>query len=277
MAVNRVVFISYFVLLFSVTLCAQEKAATEAVKFTSGYVNVNGIKIFYKEAGTGNPVLFLHGGLGTSEEHFSHQLEEFGKSFRVITMHTRGHGKSEFDNVAFSYELFSDDVYAFIQQMKIDSLDIVGFSDGGIVGAILAARHPGLVKKLVLIGANANTEAIKPEAIAWVNGWDMVKMTTLIKQSFNEHPMPGKLSDFVLRMQKLFLTAPNLTDNDLKKIGCPTLIIAGDNDLIKSEHQQYLRAMISNSSLCILPNTGHDAQIEQFEVVNRFIFEFLKK
>lgn len=274
----RITFIiSCIVLLFSATIYAQDKAATDSTTFTSGYVTINGIRIFYKEAGTGSPLLFLHGGLGTSEEHFSNQLTAFSTLHRVITLHTRGHGKSGFDDKEFSYALFADDTYEFLRQKGIDSIDIIGFSDGGIIGAILAAKYPGLVKRLVLIGANATPEAIKPSAIAWIKGWNIDKMTSFIKQTFNEHPMPDKLSDYVVRMQKLFLTEPNLGDTDLKKINCPALIIAGDNDLIKTEHQLYLHSVIPASHLCILPNTGHDAQIEQHQVVNMFIRKFLKR
>lgn len=270
----------FFLLFFCLKISFAQSPSSPAPHLentgTSGYVKINGIKLFYKEIGKGAPILFLHGGLGTSEEHFSSQISAFSQSHRVITFHTRGHGKSEFDNTPFSYELFADDTYKFLQEMKIDSIQIVGFSDGGIVGALLAIQHPKMVKKLVMIGANATTDAIKPETLAWVKGWNIGKMTAFVKRSFTEHPMPDKLEQFVQNMQRLFLEQPNLKDTELKSITCPVLLIAGDKDLIKTEHQLQLHQTIPDSRLCILPGTGHDAQIEQDEIVNKLLQAFLK-
>ena len=101
-------------------------------------------------------------------------------------------------------------------------------------------------------------------------------MTAFVKRSFTEHPMPDRLETFVQNMQRLFLEQPNLKDAALKSIACPVLLIAGDKDLIKTEHQLQLHQTIPDSRLCILPGTGHDAQIEQDEIVNKILQAFLK-
>ncbi len=250
---------------------------SDSIVFKTGYAKINGVNLFYKEAGKGTPILFLHGGLGTSEEHFANQLELFAQNHRVITIHTRGHGKSEIGDAKLSYQQFSDDVFSFMKAKSIDSTSIIGFSDGGIIGAILAAQHPEKVKKLVMIGANSNTDALTSETIAWLKGWDLTKMTRYVKSVFKEHPNPEKLEDYVKTMQELFLNEPNLKDDDLKKIGCPTLIMAGDHDMIKTEHQVYLYRSIPNSTLAILPNASHDAHIEQPAIANEMIRVFLEK
>lgn len=252
---------------------------TDTVKFESGYVNVNGIRLFYKEAGEGNPILFLHGGFGTSDIHFQQQFEEFSAQNRIITFDTRGHGKSEFDDKKFSYELFADDTYDFLEALDIDSVNIVGFSDGGITGTILAGLHPEKVKTLVIIGTNsvADTTAIYPSSIEWVEEMDIEQMAGQVNSAFLEYPAPEKLTEFVERMQFLWLNEPNLTDSDLNKISCPVLIIAGYKDLIKIEHQVYLHRNIPNSQLLILPNTGHGAHIEREEIVNKLISELIGK
>lgn len=247
------------------------------VVFKSGYLQVNGVKLFWKEAGQGRPILFLHGGLGDSEAHFTNQLEVFAQTNRVITFHTRGHGKSEFDDKKLSYQLFTDDTYAVLRQLKLDSIDIVGFSDGAIIGAMLAMQHPGIVKKLVMIGANATADALYPETIEWVRGWDEVKMTAYARSVFKEHPQPERLQDYVAQMQKLFLTEPDLKEADLQKISCPTLLMAGDHDMIKTEHQVYLYRSIPKSSLSILSDAGHEVHIERSVIANEMIRSFLEK
>jgi len=249
----------------------------DSIVFKSGYAKINDVNLFYKEAGKGAPILFLHGGLGTSEAHFANQLELFAQSHRVITIHTRGHGKSEIGNAKFSYQLFADDVFSFMKAKSIDSASIIGFSDGAIIGAILAAQHPEKVHKLVMIGANLNTDGMSPETISWIKSWDLTKMTRYVKSVFKEHPNPEKLEDYVKTMQELFLTQPNLKDEDLKKITCPTLIMAGDHDMIKPEHQVYLYRTIPNSTLAILPNATHDVHMEQSAITNEMIRAFLAK
>ena len=252
-------------------------AVNNSVVFKSGYLHVNGVKLFWKEAGQGRPILFLHGGLGDSEAHFANQLEVFAKTNRVITFHTRGHGKSEFNDKKLGYQLFADDTYAVLRQLKLDSIDIVGFSDGAIIGAMLAMQHPGMVKKLVMIGANATVDALYPETIEWVRGWDEAKMTAYARSVFKEHPQPERLQDYVAQMQKVFLTEPDLKEADLQKISCPTLLMAGDHDMIKTEHQVYLYRSIPKSSLSILSDAGHEAHIERPVIANEMIRSFLEK
>jgi pimeloyl-ACP methyl ester carboxylesterase len=252
---------------------------TDTLKFKPGYVNVNGIRLFYKEAGAGKPILFLHGGFATGDYNFQPQFEQFSKKNRIISLDTRGHGKSEFDDKTFTYELFADDTYDFLEALDIDSVNIVGFSDGGITGTILAGLHPEKVKSLVIIGTNSvsDTTAIYLSAIEWVEKLDIKQMADLLKSTFPEYPAPEKLTEFVKKMQALWLNEPNLTDSDLNKISCPVLIVAGDKDLIKIEHQVYLHRNIPNSNLLILPNTGHEAHTEREDIVNKLISEMIEE
>ena len=272
-----VVCISYFIIGCAPTSERQDQPGS--IDFKSGFVDVNGIRLYYKEAGTGDPILFLHGGLGTSDAHFQHQFAAFAKKHKIITLDTRGHGRSEFDEKKFTFELFADDTYDFLEALEIDSVNIVGFSDGGITGTIMAIQHPKKVKNLVIIGTNTvpDTTAIFAADIEWVKNMDVKQMADQVKSSFPEHPSPERLTDFVEKMQSLWLEEPNLTDSDLRKISCPVLIIAGDDDTIKIEHQVYLQRTIPDSDLLIVPNTGHDAHIVRHEIVNKSISELLSR
>jgi len=278
---SKIVLIMVVCTSFSIIAKAAESDSqirTDTIKFKSGYVNVNGIRLFYKEAGEGKPILFLHGGFGTGDDSFQYQFEKFSKKNRIITIDTRGHGKSEFDDKKFTYELFANDTYDFLEALDIDSVHLVGFSDGGITGTILAGQHPEKIKKLVIIGTNSvsDTTALYPSAIEWVEELDIEQMVANLKSAFPEYPAPERLTEFVEKMQVLWLNEPNLTDSDLNKISCPVLIVAGDKDLIKIEHQVYLHRNIPNSSLLILPNTGHGAQAERQDIVNQLISEMIE-
>lgn len=261
------------------TLAQPPSLPSDHISFKSGYVQVNGVRLFYKEAGTGMPMLFLHGGFGTSDLHFQHQFEAFANQYRIITLDTRGHGKSTFNHQKFSYERFAEDTYAVLEALGVDSALVIGFSDGGITGLVLAEQHPEKVKKLILIGSNTvpDTTALYPSDIEWVKNMDITQTVTELQATFPDYPAPQKLPSFVKKMQTLWLNEPNLTDTNLQQISCPVLLIAGENDMIKIEHQVYLHRTIPNSHLLILPHTGHDAHITRKDIVNQFILELIEK
>ena len=120
---------------------------------TGKYAIVNGIKIYYEEYGKGEPLLLLHGN-SCSISLFEKQIPELAKHFHVIAVDTRGQGKSGEDGKRYTYDLFADDMNALLDHMKLDSVNILGWSDGGNTGLIMAMKYPSKVKRLVTMGAN---------------------------------------------------------------------------------------------------------------------------
>jgi pimeloyl-ACP methyl ester carboxylesterase len=255
-----------------------ETSENQDRQFESHLINLNGINLHYQIAGKGAPLLFLHGGFGTGKLQFQPQFEALKNDYQLISPDTRGHGQSTFDSVPFSYELFAKDVYLLVEELKLDSVNIIGFSDGGITGLILAATHPEKVRNLVVIGGNIkpDTSAFPQEAIDWVRDMNVTEMEKNLEASFPHYPTPEKLPEFVERMQKLWLEEPNLTDKQLQAIQCPTLIIAGENDDIKVSHQEYIHQQIPNSKLHIIADAGHEAHMEKKKVVNALIRGFME-
>ena len=105
------------------------------------YVKANGIKIYYEEYGSGEPLLLLHGN-SQSIGDFSNQIPELQKYYRVIAVDTRGHGKSGDQNKRYTYDLFAEDMNALLNKLQLDSVNIVGWSDGGNTGLIMAMKYP---------------------------------------------------------------------------------------------------------------------------------------
>lgn len=260
-------------------LVSWTQTAKDSLVFKTGYVTVNGVKLFYKEAGEGKPMLFLHGTLATDERHFPKQLTEFAKKNRVIALHLRGHGKSSFPEGAFKLDYFTEDVYQFLSEMKLDSVIVVGFSFGGVVGLDLAAKHPEKVGKLVTIGAFSNNEALREEALKDIGTWgdDMMKF---IKANFGEGYDADKIPVYLQKLKDAFLVEkePKITEESLKSIKCPTLLVFGDTDFFsKIEHQIYLHKMIAKSNVCILPQTPHMAQNARADIFNKLLWAFIGK
>jgi len=234
---------------------------------TGKYANVNGIKIYYEEYGEGEPLLLLHGN-SCSISWFDKQIPELSKSFHVIAIDTRGQGKSSEDGKTYTYDLFAEDMNALLDHMHLDSANILGWSDGGNTGLIMAMKYPKKVKRLVTMGANVfidNTVVDK----------SVVKMLTKEKKEMDSDSSFGSRSR--VRMINLLLTEPQHTFDELRSIRCPVLVIAGEKDIIKEGHTKAIAAAIPKSELFIGPKETHYFPSEDPKVFNAAVIEFLRK
>ena len=127
--------------------------------YRSGMAEANGIKIHYAICGSGSPVIFLHGGLANSD-YWGNRVPTVAARHTVIPMDSRGHGRSTRDARPYGYDLMADDVVALMDALKIPKADIVGWSDGGIIGIDLALRHKDRVGKVFAFAANTRTSGV---------------------------------------------------------------------------------------------------------------------
>ena len=117
------------------------------------YADVNGIKMYYEEYGTGEPLFLIHGN-GGDIKSMEHQIEHFKNNYRVIIADNRGHGKSELNTDSLTYVNIAQDWAALADHLEIEAVHVIGWSDGGILGILLAINHPSTVNKIVAMGAN---------------------------------------------------------------------------------------------------------------------------
>ena len=240
------------------------------------YVKIDDVTLHYKVWGKGGTILLLHGAMEYWKE-WERQIPAFAREYKVIAVDTRGHGESTFTDRELSYELFADDMLKLLDKLNLDSVDVVGFGDGGIIGMIMAMKQPYKVHKLVAIGSNitADTNAVYRAVLDKVQAWDYDKMAFYLQMKFKGNPNPKLMPQLAKRMQKLLLTQPNLTYEDLWKIKCPTLIMAGDHDFIKLEHTKYIYENLPDGYLSIIPAGTHYCNKEKYQVVNATILDFL--
>ena len=232
------------------------------------YVKVRGFNMYYETYGTGQPMLFVHGN-GGSINNFTNQIPYFSKNYKVIIADSRSQGKSVDDEDSLSYEMMADDLNGLLDALHVDSCYVVGWSDGGINGLLLAIRHPEKVKKLAVTGANLwpDTTAVHPFIVYWgMNEYNLVK----------EKPStPSVKHD--LKLLNLLLFEPHITTGQLNKISCPTLVIGGDHDVIRPKHTLLIAQSIPKSYLWILPNSGHSTPIVYKDLFNATVSEFFAK
>lgn len=224
------------------------------------YINLEDAKIYYEEYGSGDPLILLEGNNGLISD-FYNQIPVLAKQFHVITIDTRGQGKSsDYSKNNYGYEKLADDLLQIIKELKLEKVNIVGWSDGGITGLIFNSQNPNLVKKLVTIGANTNPDGVKKELLQSIKDRYDISKDEKEKRRLN-----------------LIINYPNITSDDLKKIKNPVLVVAGDDDDIKTEHTKQTAEMIDNAKVKIIENSTHNIPFEQPEILNKNILEFLKK
>ena len=232
------------------------------------YVKTRGFKMYYETYGKGEPLLIIHGN-GGSINDFLYQIPYFSKSYKVILADSRAQGKSVDTGDSLSYEMMTDDLNALLDTLRLDSCNVIGWSDGGINGLLLAMRHPEKVKKLAVTGASLSpdTTAVDP----FIYNFTMKYNDTLKKMQ----QTPKIKND--RKLVHLLANEPHITTEQLSKIQCPTLVIGGDHDVLLPKHTLLIAESIPKSYLWILPNSGHSVPIFYKDQFNEVVNDFFKK
>lgn len=219
----------------------------------SGRVKLKDATLYYETYGAGEPLLLLHGN-SQSIYAFNFQIPTLAKKYKIIAVDTRGQGKSTDETTgALSYDLFADDMKQLLDSLHIKKTNILGWSDGGNTGLIMAAKYPAYVKKLATMGANLfPTNEALPDTVL-----NQVKQGIAAFQKRSDAK-----SKMEVRLFTMLLNEPHLTFDDMKKVKAPVLIMAGEHDLIIEKHTRAIAAAIPKSTLVIFKGATHYAQVE---------------
>ncbi len=234
---------------------------------TGNFEEIRGIKLYYEIYGQGEPLLMIHGN-GGSISSFRYQIPYFSRKYKVIAVDSRAQGRSEDLQDSLSFEMMADDFSALLDKLHVDSCYVLGWSDGGINGLLLAIRHPGKVKKLAITGAN-----LTPDSTA-ISGADYLG-------GMNYYDTLGKMPQTpeIIRNRKLVgldCFEPHITREQLQTIQCPTLVIGGDHDIILPKHTLLIAEAIPGAYLWILPNSSHSTLIDYKDLFNKTVEDFFE-
>jgi pimeloyl-ACP methyl ester carboxylesterase len=224
-----------------------------------------GALIYWEVRGNGPPLIMLHGN-GEDMSVFSAQVPEFSREFQVITIDSRGHGKSAAPGKLSLYDM-ADDVVAVMDDAKIEKAHILGFSDGGNIALIMAVKYPERVRSLVLTGANSDPSGIRFKYVfpMWLR-----QAVLALRAPFSAEACRKK------DLLDLMINEPRLHKWDLQGIKVPTLITMGENDIISRTHGQYLHNNISGSEFHLFPG-WHFTPVKLPEMYNKVVLDFLRK
>ena len=225
--------------------------------------SIHGHSIFYAMKGRGPTLLLLHGGGDSGEHSFARQLDEFAEHHLIVAPDQVGQGRTPDVRGPLTYTGMMEDTAALLQRLKLKGVDVVGFSDGGILALMLAVRHPELVRRLVISGVNIAPEGLNPD--------DLEELRA------TQSPKPKTIDQ---KLAHLWLTSPTESELNLAmlaKITQPVLVISGDRDAITLEHTLKIFHALSVAELCVLPGTDHATFSGRSEWLNPIVHAFLDR
>jgi pimeloyl-ACP methyl ester carboxylesterase len=239
-------------------------AAQAAIQPASWHhTTINGHRIYYAMQGTGPTLVLLHGGGDSGEHSFARQLDIFSERYRIVAPDQIGQGRTPDVPGLLTYTAMMDDTAMLLQRLGLKHADVVGFSDGGIIGLMLAVRHPELVRRLVISGVNIAPEGLTPDGLEELRAMQI--------------PRPRTIDE---KLAHLWRTSPTETELNLEmlaRIAQPVLVISGDRDAITLEHTLQIFHALPQAELCVLPGTDHATFSGRSEWLNPIISAFLSR
>jgi len=240
----------------------------------SGRLAIDGVDYYYEIRGAGEPLLLLHGGLG-SIDMFGPILPQLSAHRRVIAVDLQGHGRTPLGARPLSLTAMGDDMAALVKALGLAQVDVLGYSMGGGVAFRLAVQHPEVVRRLTLVSTGFARDGFYADMLplqAQVNAAlaEQMKETPMYKSYAAVAP---KVEDFprLLDQMGALMRTPNDWSEDVAKLEMPVMLVYGDSDMYRPEHEikfyqllggglrdaGWMREHLSQNRLAILPNRTH--------------------
>jgi pimeloyl-ACP methyl ester carboxylesterase len=240
-------------------------------------IDIDGLSTWTEVRGNGDAtVVLLHGGLGNSDHLLDSIGDELEANFRLVAFDRRGHGYTPDTDEPFHYDEMATHAIAVLEHVAGETdaaspMHLVGWSDGGIVALLVALRRPDLVDRLVLIGVNFHHDGLNEFDTGDDSAGDVMREAYATRS-----PDGAEHYDVVAaKFMSMITSEPTLTTEDLAGLRHPTLVLAGDDDIVKLAHTVALFESLPAGQLCIVPGTSHAVVLERPQLVCQIITEFL--
>lgn len=206
------------------------------------YAEVNDIRMYYEEEGQGESLLLLHGALGAVDPAVTSSWVTLRPSlaarYRTFSLEHRGHGRTDNPAGRLSYAQMADDIAAFIEQLDLSPTHLAGFSDGATLGLVLGMTRPELLRSLVCVGANYRMDDHLRRGMALFDATALERespeFAAELARRHDAHHYAGYWRELVGRVRANVETELNWSEEDLRRIPVPTLLIMGESDFALS-------------------------------------------
>lgn len=235
------------------------------------YIDLRGHQIWSSEwANNGEALLLLHGGLSATEDWDTYLLPAVESTHHLFGYDRTGQGRTADQLGSLHFAFQTDEAIAYLEDVVKEPAHLIGWSDGGIIALMVAIQRPDLVRSIIAIGANYHHN----------HGGDPIPEWPISDEDRVEYAMrspdaPETFDAKVARMREIWNSEPALTLDDLTEVQCPTLILAGDDELFSIEHISSMYEAIPQGQLAIIPGTSHFVVKEKPELTQAVIKQFL--
>jgi pimeloyl-ACP methyl ester carboxylesterase len=259
------------------------------VKHQSGYVRVNDLNMYYEIYGEGQPLVLLHGAFSAIGTSFGKILPELAKTRQVIAFELQGHGRTADIDRPLSIEGMMEDVAAALPQLGIQQADVLGYSSGGSVALHFAVRHPEMLRKLILMSVSYTLDGVHAGLMEGIGEMkpEMMHGSPWYDEYMRIAPRPEDFPRLFAKKTEMDRQIKDFSEEEIRGIEAPTLLIVGDSDLIRPEHAVEMFRLLGggvfgdtpaglpNSQLAILPGTSHVSIVDRADWLVSMIDSFL--
>jgi pimeloyl-ACP methyl ester carboxylesterase len=240
----------------------------------SGTVPVNGIDYYYEIHGAGEPLLLLHGGL-MSSDMFRPILPTLGAGRQVIAVDAHGHGRTSLAGKHLDCSAQADDMAALVAELGHAQVDVVGYSMGGSIAFRLAAQHPEVVRRLVMVSTPFSRDGFYADMLPMQSAvgagmFEQMRETPMYQHYAEIAPHPEEFPTLLDELG-VWMRRPYDWSADAAKLSMPTLLVYGDSDMLRPEHEieffellgggkqdaGWMRENMGQNRLAILPDATH--------------------
>lgn len=246
---------------------SMEATTGDTLTFKTGYSEVNGLKMYYEVYGQGKPLFLIHGGGSTIQTNFEKIIPLLAKNRKVIAVELQAHGRTSDRNADLTFEQDADDIAALLRNLNIAKADFFGFSNGGTTTLQIAIRHPEIVDKIILGSPLAKRNGAPDWFWNFISQAKLENMPEKLKEGYKKVAADTNgLQIMHDRDVKRMVNFKDISDEQIKSIDVPALIIIGDKDVILPEHAIELHRQIVNSELAVIPG-GHGDYIGEITTI----------
>ena len=269
--------LTLFILAFIISKFVKAQTNPKAIDYgnnknAGNYITINGAKHYFEIYGEGAPLVLIHGN-GGNIAYMKPQIEYFTKKYMVIVMDCRGRGKSELGNDSLTYTQITKDIIGILDYLHLDSTNVVGRSDGGIIALLMGIYYPEKVKKAVAFAAN-----LTPDTLALYPSF----YSEVVKERKQADKMLAKKDTtenwkVIQQRNRMMEFQPHISAMDLQKIKCPVLVMSTDRDIVREEHTVFIYRNIAKANLCILTGETHYVTKNNPDLFNTTVEKYLNE
>jgi pimeloyl-ACP methyl ester carboxylesterase len=254
----------------------------------SGQLETNGLQLHYEVHGEGRPLVLLHGALSATQSSFGKYISHLARAHRVISLEMQAHGHTADIDRPLRIGIMADDTVVALGQLGVEEADFYGYSMGAGIAFDIAIRHPKLVRKLVLASFTFNQSGFHPGLLA---SMAQLRPEHLAGSPWQQEyarvaPNPNDFPRLLEKVKDMNRNLPQWSEDEIRSIEAPTLIVVGDSDVVPEHSVQLFRLLgggasgdttagLPKSRLAMLPATSHTMMVDRAELLLPILSNFL--